>query len=345
MPGGGDGSGSADALGTGIDGDTSRANVVFVSQEHDGTFGSIAGADTLCQQEADAASLPGTFVAFLSDSNTRAVDRLRGSRGWTDATGRAAFDTVEDLLAARMFNPIDVMANGTRAPYGASGAAWSGTGADGSMSINTCTDWSGNGSSALSGKFDQPWPTMVLFGTLNCNMLGRLYCFEIGHAVAVAPSQGADRVVFLSQPIAQIGAAGFDMQCATEAAAAGLLGTFVAAIATPTTTIASRFSAGPSWRRIDGTVAITSAQLQASSDPESFVNQLVDGTYVVEDFYMGAMTTTVVATSQNSCGGWTTTGQQYAIGGRAYSAAAQWFWGGGGIACNATTGHVMCMQQ
>src|SRR5678816_2196403 len=99
------------------------------------------------------------------------------------------------------------------------------------------------GGTALAGRFDTGWPWMADYGTVTCNTLQRLYCFEIGHSFAVTQTPTSGRVVFLSKSIAQIGVAGFDMTCATDAAAANLTGTYVAAIAATTATLASRLSA------------------------------------------------------------------------------------------------------
>jgi hypothetical protein len=52
-------------------------NRVFVtSQLYNGNLGGLAGADALCQARADAAGLPGTYRAWLSDGTTNAADRL-----------------------------------------------------------------------------------------------------------------------------------------------------------------------------------------------------------------------------------------------------------------------------
>jgi hypothetical protein len=62
------------------DGIGPQAKIVFAtSQGFTGNLGGLAGADAICQAEANAAGLPGTYKAFLSDNNTSAADRLNQS--------------------------------------------------------------------------------------------------------------------------------------------------------------------------------------------------------------------------------------------------------------------------
>src|SRR5262245_49552305 len=71
-----------------------------------------------------------------------------------------------------------------------------------------------------------------------------------------------------------------DQSCADEARAAGVTGTFRAAVATSTTTIRSRFTldARP-WVRVDGTLIAASGAALFSGPLASFVNQDAAGNY------------------------------------------------------------------
>ena len=44
-----------------------------------GNFGGLANADSACNVAAGNAALSGTWVAWLSDSQTNAIDRLTGT--------------------------------------------------------------------------------------------------------------------------------------------------------------------------------------------------------------------------------------------------------------------------
>src|SRR5213079_1746563 len=85
-------------------------------------------------------------------------------------------------------------------------------------------------------------------------------CLELGHAVAVAPVVAVNlRVAFVSNPTGAVGTAGLDAECQAEANAAALPGSYLAAVATTTGSIASRFALTTGWRRVDGTQVSASA--------------------------------------------------------------------------------------
>ena len=107
-------------------------------------LGSIAGADIVCNQAAGAAHLPGNYVAWLSDSTTNAIDRLTGSRGWVRADGKPFVDTPADLIAGKIFYPLDVDEHGTALPPNTKVAT--GTLANGTRQGNDCNNYQALGS-------------------------------------------------------------------------------------------------------------------------------------------------------------------------------------------------------
>ena len=104
-------------------------------------FGSLEAADAICQEDAENWGLSGTYMAWLSDSQTSAADRLPHSTHpyvLTDGTQIAA--NWDDLTDGTLAAPINVYANGTSAGVGTSVAT--GTWADGMAApSSTCEDW------------------------------------------------------------------------------------------------------------------------------------------------------------------------------------------------------------
>jgi hypothetical protein len=142
-----------------------------------GNLGGLSGADAICQSQANANSLGGTWVAWLSTSTVDARDRI----------GNGIFKRLDDVIIAH--NKADLL-DGTllAAPrMTASGeytGAWARTGTlgDGTAAIgSTCNDWTSSAGLVVVGDPDSynstDWWTNRTSG--NCNELSyRLYCIE-----------------------------------------------------------------------------------------------------------------------------------------------------------------------
>jgi hypothetical protein len=308
--GGGDGGGS-NVDGDGgliVDGDPSRVNRVFISSTGlTGTFGGLAQADDFCTTKAGAAGIPGTFRAFLSTSTVNARDRFAGSRGWMRVDDEPVVDTIEAMVNGKLYNPLTIDENGATVDPNVV-FVWTGTGGDGRTDISTCADWT-NGASGRSGETDATIPRVFYGGMAACSVFNyRFYCFEVGHAVVQGPRVTAGRVAFTSSPAGAVTTmAALDGHCQTEATAAGLGGTFLAALATKTASIQQRFTADARpWIRPDGTVvASTFAALFDATHLTSYVNQHADGTYAVAtEFVNGGGAGTNVGTTSSTCNDW-----------------------------------------
>lgn len=81
-------------------GDTQSKRAFVTSTTYTGNLGGISGADALCQARADAASLGGSWIAWLSTSAINAISRsvyagqivsingdLISNNGWNGLTG------------------------------------------------------------------------------------------------------------------------------------------------------------------------------------------------------------------------------------------------------------------
>jgi hypothetical protein len=74
-----------------------------------------------------------------------------------------------------------------------------------------------------------------------CSAPSRIYCFGIGNQVAVGTSPATGRRAFLSTAVSITSLAALDAHCAQDASTAGVAGTFLALVATSTTSAIGRF--------------------------------------------------------------------------------------------------------
>jgi hypothetical protein len=152
-------------------------------------LGGLAGADSFCQQRANAANLGGTFRAWLSLSGSSASQRLvHSATGYKLVDGTVVASSWADLTDGTLQHSIGKDESGNNV---ASGYVWTATKADGSFNSES---WGGCGGAICggftiggscmggsagfggeSGKTDAQW-TDTVCGC--CTNLWRLYCFE-----------------------------------------------------------------------------------------------------------------------------------------------------------------------
>jgi len=146
-----------------------------------GDMGGLSGADERCQAEAKAASLPGMFRAWLSDSTQNVRNRFENAgtrRPFIQVGGTKIADNWLDLIAGDLDAPITTTAKGEP---GVLGLVWTGTELDDSdaMNVDNCNDWrelEGSGRTGTNIKsIGMGWSQ---FGGLGCRMEGLLYCFQ-----------------------------------------------------------------------------------------------------------------------------------------------------------------------
>ncbi len=249
-----------------IRGDVSFTNnIAFVTDPVvvPGMLGTLSVADDACQTAAQAAGLPGTYVAWLSTTTEPAIDRIAASRGWVRADGLPFVDLPSDITANRLLSTLEVLADGTRST--STKAVATGTRTNGTVGMN-CADFT-----STAGLIDHGIPrtassewTYIGYSWSMCGELQRLYCFGNGsNRNLEIPTQPARRA-FLSTTTwgPGSGIATADAVCQADAAAASLSGasTFRALLATTTATAASRFTDGLPWMRVDGMRLADTAQ-------------------------------------------------------------------------------------
>lgn len=154
--------------------------IVFVTEStHTGNLGGLEGADAICQSEADAAGLSGTFMAWFSDSTHSPSTRFSRAGGpFVLVNGTVIATDWSDLTDGNLLAPISLTASGAELE----GWAWTGTTAEGQLDPyeSTCDAWQST-----------VYPFQGWFGTttytnmywtyndgISCSVSASLYCFQ-----------------------------------------------------------------------------------------------------------------------------------------------------------------------
>ena len=158
--------------------------VVFVTEDaYAGLYvPGVAGADTICQADADEAGLSGTFRAWLGSADETVATKLtRSNDGYVLVDGTVVADDWEDLTDGTLDHGIDLSARGALQ----SGNVWTGTTADGLRALDDgddCERWiEPFGAFDIQarvghiGATDATWTDAELLG---CSPAKRLYCFQ-----------------------------------------------------------------------------------------------------------------------------------------------------------------------
>jgi len=137
-----------------------------------------AGADHLCNAAASTAGLGGMWAAWLSDM-TSAIDHINDVGPWhlTDGAATVAFHSKADLAG----DPIAAIVYNENATTNNSDGVWTGTGAGGTASGQSCQQWmtAAAGTVGTFGKSDyDTGGAWTSYQTLSCNSSLHLYCFE-----------------------------------------------------------------------------------------------------------------------------------------------------------------------
>jgi len=174
----------------------SGPNYMFVtSMTYSPGFRSLSAADGNCNGLAAIAGLPGTYRAWLSTTDVRAIDRLAGARAWIRPDGAPFADTLDDIANGRILNPplIDErrhawpglpIENVPPEIRVMTGTQPMGGPADGA----TCDDWStylGTGGGGSVEWTTDSWTSGYIF---NCGERVHMYCFGVDRAEPLAPA-------------------------------------------------------------------------------------------------------------------------------------------------------------
>jgi hypothetical protein len=320
-----------------------QANIAFVTSMTitPGTLGGLAQADALCGQLARDAGMEGQYVAWLSDNNTSAKDRLGAARGWVRPDGLPFADTLTDLLAGHIFYPLRIDERGTDRGNDTASVVTATDGAGKSIAEN-CSNFTqpGGGALALAGLADAGVSTWTNGTEIPCTEPARLYCFGIDRAqqVSVAPANGKRAFVTSNAyAVAAMGIPSADAACTNEASTVGLGGTFAAFIATTTQSAVSRFSnPGAVWFRLDD------VQLDMSGSGRAPLDLTASRQYQAMRVWTGAMSPTAVGTIDSTCGDWMSSSATGEVGDSSRSAAVGFALGKS--VCS-TTSALYCLEK
>lgn len=234
-------------------------NTVFVtstSYQPGVDFDSVEAADELCAERAAAASLTGTFIAFLSSSTVNAIDRLAGAVGFARTDGRVFANLPTDIANGAVLRAIDVDEFGAVTGNESIGA-WTGSNASGGAESSNCGDWalSDGGSYGAVGGIQATRNRWLYQWEFACTESLRLYCFQTDLAEPLHDYEETGRLAFVSESLFTPGGGidAADELCTEEANDAGHAGTFHAMLGTTTEGFADRFDlSGEPWVRPDG---------------------------------------------------------------------------------------------
>ena len=164
------------------------------------TASGLTGADAICQDLANAASLPGEVKAWLSDSTgSPATGRFTQPSvpyKLTDSDGTVIANDWADLTSCFtgpsydcLQNSIDVFENGILRSTG-TGGVWTNTDTDGTAIAGlaggdgNCDDWTVGDNNSLGNKGGSAATTEIwtkyngIGQELACGTFRRLYCFQ-----------------------------------------------------------------------------------------------------------------------------------------------------------------------
>ncbi len=326
-------------------------NIVFVtSTMHTGNFGGLAGADTICQQLAIDAGLPGTYVAWLSTATVDALGRLGGARGFVRPDGAPFADQPSELATNVVWNALHLDENG--ADVGTA-EVWTGTQKNGTATSNTCTNWTSTSNKGHVGS-SQGGPAVWTDTAVdtNCSQSLRHYCFGISlSANALGPTTSTGNIAFITNgtldPSTGDGLTSADAMCASEAAGASLAGNYKALLATASASAISRITLAAHYVRPDGTLIADGPTLAAGGTLASGIWQRPTGAYLTSPSdvaWTGATTPSDAGTASSTCGDFASASGAGTFGSATFADSTWWNQTAFTSNCS-TPHHVYCLQQ
>jgi len=296
----------------------------------------------LCTTRAHQANLTGTYLAWLSTDATGAVDRFAGARGWVRTDGRPLADLPGELLGALRY-PIRFDENGHDVGEMSTYVATA-TFSDGSP-LDTCNDFSQTTGLVNAGL---PWAAGAEWtadNQLSCGAALRLYCFgvDLDVPLVITPAVGRTAFVSTTKFDPSTGLAMADAACTTDAAAAGLTGSFEALIPAAGASAASRFdTAGAPWVRVDGIPLADTAADFFNGNEVAPLNVTASGKFVGVEPITGLNTPLDVPSAGDDCNDWTNTTGGDVLGLASESGSGLFFYTTAGCA---TASPVYCLEM
>jgi hypothetical protein len=151
-------------------------------------FGGIAGADSLCQTEADAVKLGGSWLAWIADDTGDPVSRFDHSGAYVRLDGVLVAGNFDELVSGTLENAITSTPSGEYLPIG---AAWTNVaigghapGPEAPLANASCANWTSRDISLQGGigQYNFSSREWTFLGTDTCDAdadhPNHLYCFE-----------------------------------------------------------------------------------------------------------------------------------------------------------------------
>ena len=166
----------------------SENKIAFVTSEtYTGNLGGLAGADAKCQALAQAAGLPGTYMAWVSDANNSPSTRFtKSNTPYVRVDGVVIANNWNDLVDGTLLAPLNKTESNGAVPLGNTSCAgggfpttWSGTSTNGTSQGSFCGNWTNTNGGSRWGRADQTnssW-TQWCSGGL-CSWISPIMCFQ-----------------------------------------------------------------------------------------------------------------------------------------------------------------------
>lgn len=181
-----DGEDTGTAASTSVEIDNAVTRVFVSSTGLNGGFGALTVADAVCQADADAVGLGGTWVAWISSASETAASRIPEGP-YVRLDGAVIATTKADLTDGSISVPINIKPNGsTHSDWVLTGTTYGGSASYSGSTVNgLCANWT-NGCGVCYGNHyymtigrsyetDRDWTDT---GWLFCSSAPSLYCFE-----------------------------------------------------------------------------------------------------------------------------------------------------------------------
>ncbi len=163
--------------------DGGPCRVFVTSTRHDGNLGGIAGADAICGDRAEAAELSGSFLAWLSDSESSPATRFSHPPfPYVLPDGTEVARNWRALTTEGLLHHIDATELGVRAD--GFGTVWTRTlpnGTAASFGLGPdCGGWTRSDPNEFgtNGQHQGSLALWSFIGASSCNARLRLYCFQ-----------------------------------------------------------------------------------------------------------------------------------------------------------------------
>jgi hypothetical protein len=157
--------------------------VFITNATYSSNLGGYAGADAKCAAAASAASLTGTFLAWISDGSVTPASRFAQSTiPYALVDGTIVANNWTGLISGTLRHAISLTETGVAPPAPQiSGVCdvWTGTGSNGTSQYGSCSSWGSSSSSGSAGNAmlaNGAWSSQCS-GAI-CGASAGLYCFQ-----------------------------------------------------------------------------------------------------------------------------------------------------------------------